>query len=381
VPPESRGLIQHATQLEVPVNYIELLDSAELKRPSPSYQPDLLTECHLSHRADSEILLKSPHNNFDFSVSAFDHSFSDSLYDLSDEEIDDFIEPDVSIDDSSDEVINKREPIVSLQLNTGNHSSAPDNSFAIAPAIQSKPSLKEWGASTWAEIRSKRHGIPVLFLGCSILAALLLLVLLSLRQFHHDAAVPVTGPVLLPAENESLSLSPINSSPPVIGAPSDDIKAIPSSGAKKLGGESLSKQENSPIISKKTAAVTDGKPLPNIQKNIAPVQPKKSIVGETQSSGTNMKAENAWLSKPDNFTIQIVGAHSEGNVKSLQAKLPTGHPSYIVRTIKDGKPWFALVYGSFSSKQRASVVRDSLPDEFRKSNTPWVRKQGELFSH
>ena len=77
--------------------------------------------------------------------------------------------------------------------------------------------------------------------------------------------------------------------------------------------------------------------------------------------------------EPRNYTLQLA---SSTNPKLIQKyyrenKLEGGGGYY--RNYRQGKNWYALVYGSYSSINEAKQAVDSLPVELRKWS-PWVRR-------
>lgn len=201
----------------------------------------------------------------------------------------------------------------------------------------------------------------------------------SYRYAATGGAVPIVAKPVFDNTEVLSQLSP-NNSPPVIGVPLADFTTTSPSKAELMAPDLPNQKDYSRVLSKEQTPVTNSKSSPNMQKKELSTKPAKSSANEKSASGSKIKPESSLLSKPDNFTIQIVAAHDERNVKSLIVKLPVSYPHHVVRSTRNGKPWFILVYGSFPNKQQAALVRDSLPVEIRKNTAPWVRKQGELFS-
>lgn len=138
-------------------------------------------------------------------------------------------------------------------------------------------------------------------------------------------------------------------------------------------------EENKPAAQKPVEprlAVEEPKPVA-ASKSMAlksPVVPEKKVGSTAKPNAVN------WKKTPENYTAQLMAAYSEQGVKRIQAKLPVTTPSTIHKTLKDGKPWFILVYGSFATKQEALRAQARLPDSIRSEVKPWVRKQGEIFA-
>ena len=90
-------------------------------------------------------------------------------------------------------------------------------------------------------------------------------------------------------------------------------------------------------------------------------------------------SENYWRSNPDNYTVQIVSSHGNDAIKSIAEKLPLDQPHFIYRTIREGRPWHILIYGSFGSKVEADLAKTKLVARVDSGSSPWVRKQWEIF--
>jgi DamX protein len=122
-------------------------------------------------------------------------------------------------------------------------------------------------------------------------------------------------------------------------------------------------------------SIAPQKPIAKQQKTQAAKPPAK-----TTKPSNNGLSEKMWKAKPEHYTVQVAAAYSESGVKAVKAGLPASKPSYIRKTVKNGKPWFVLIYGSFATKEEAARARDNLPASVKKGNQPWVRKQGEVFT-
>jgi hypothetical protein len=372
---DARKFLRRAQQLEVSVNYIDLPDPVETSRPSPSYQPDLLFSTPISGEATSDHADKKVDSGF--SLSGFDHAFSDESFELPDEDPDVFFEHEFLVADAR----GRLEPSVTLQENVSDDLEVDSKVSETLPDADNLISAtQKWGAVTWADIRKKRYGLPILVCGCLILVALFLLVVLDLQKRGDNQEIQ-TALASLPVKAVNQSQSSANQPPPVVGVaqPVSSSSALaPQTTVTALESDKMQKDSVNLSVDLKSAAGSKTTP---ILRNDVSEAPKKIIENKkiSPSSKAGSSPEKLWRSKPENFTIQIAAAHGEGNIKRLQIKLPQGQPHYVFRTIRDGRPWFVLVYGSFPSKQQASAARDLLSTEIKKSSTPWVRKQGEVF--
>lgn len=103
-------------------------------------------------------------------------------------------------------------------------------------------------------------------------------------------------------------------------------------------------------------------------------EPDARLPAPVVSNSSNLSPfEQGLLSEPSsNFTVQIVGALSEANIKAFVAANPLTAESGYFETRLNGKPWFVVVAGSFDSRESAAAMVESLPAAVKASG-PWVR--------
>jgi cell division septation protein DedD len=370
---DARSLLRRAQQAEIPVHRIDLHDSA-----TPS----------ASHVAKPDISKSSAH----LSVSGFDHTFSDDSYELpEDDDVfeDDLREPDAYAARSG----GRREPVVGEQYAT--QSSVRFNTSDSMLGVSTRLSaVQEWGSATLASIRKNKQGGGLLLLGCLALVVLLLLFVRNSRDtgIPNNAGETVVGPALVveaPPPARSSALPPAIGSAgksgdagtvemhTQVGAPPAPAVPAPVE-VPPISGPPLPQpvsQQHETARPEQVASMPEQAPIPKRTTG------ELSLATKVQSGARQARVtEKYWKAKPGNFTVQVAAAHGEANIRRLEAKLPAGQPHYVYSTIKNGKPWFILIYGSFSSKAAASSARDSLAVDISKDSKPWVRKQGEVFA-
>lgn len=364
---DTRPLLRRAQQAEVPVHRIDLHDSVS---PAGSYvaQPDI-------SKAGTYL-----------SASGFDHKFSDDSYELPEEDLfeDDLYEPDVLVAEQR----GRREPVIGEQYGATLSSTRPDASDLMLGVSTRLSAVQEWGAATLASIREKKRGGGLLLLGCAVLGVLLLLLVRNSRDVEavsngESAVRPVVVTGDSPTQSQTLPHATTSaltgSSPEAAVVPAQRSEAIQSTVPPTLAEASVAPMPK-PVLQEK---VVVGNPehaelVPQNKPAVRALRPNPiKVEPATQAAPVT---EKSWRSKPDNFTVQIAAAHGEANIRKLERKLPPGQPHYVYRTTREGKPWFILIYGSFSSKKDASMARSTLAAGIQKDSTPWVRKQGEVFA-
>lgn len=113
----------------------------------------------------------------------------------------------------------------------------------------------------------------------------------------------------------------------------------------------------------------------------APAQPQATPAAVIPVETRTATAPAGWLRKlpPDAYLIQVVAASKPGSLQDFaDDKLPGTSPQpQVVRTVRDGKEWYRLIIGPFSSKQAAQQAVDLLPDTGL-ANKPWLRTARSL---
>ncbi|HSC74831.1 MAG TPA: SPOR domain-containing protein [Pseudomonadales bacterium] len=324
---DPRPLLRKAQQAEVPVCRIDLPDTTSLSQPAQG------------------------------GASGFDHTFSDDSYELPDDELEDdwhAREDFLAVTQSS------------IRVNTA------DSVFGASIRLAAS---RAWAVETLAGITKGRSaaGIAVLLVGFLVLA-----VLLVLRVRYSNMGV----------DNSSGKELAVTSAAVAVDAAANHALVPPSFPVQSvIGSASTSPSANStstPVELSQTErpSMPEVREQPPIPVSPTEISSKPAVVKpeRIKAEKTANKPEKQWRAKPDNYTVQVAAAHGEVNIRKLEAKLPVGQPHHLYRTVKNGKPWFVLVYGSFSSKQAAVSARDALGADIKKDTTPWVRKQSEIFA-
>jgi len=92
------------------------------------------------------------------------------------------------------------------------------------------------------------------------------------------------------------------------------------------------------------------------------------------ASTPGLAAEGAWLiaADPQHYTLQLLGAsraslaHQFITLHGLQGNVA------LVKTLRNGKEWYVLLYGAYVTKQEARAALANLPDPLKKAS-PWLR--------
>ena len=97
------------------------------------------------------------------------------------------------------------------------------------------------------------------------------------------------------------------------------------------------------------------------------------------SSNSNLSGFEKELMRyaANTYTIQILGSHSEANVKKFVTDKALTQKHGYYETRHENKPWFVVVAGNFRDRAAANAVIDQLPASLR-SMQPWIRSVADV---
>ncbi len=141
-------------------------------------------------------------------------------------------------------------------------------------------------------------------------------------------------------------------------------------------------QELKQELSQKAASVVEEPPLVEISK-LEAEKPKAVLAQSEQKQQAALeKTEQAALktvatahTSTGRYTIQLLGAGSEANVKKFIQHHGLDKKAHYVRTKRSQKDWFVVYYGDYSSAQEAKAALSTMPVSLKKEGVqPWVRQ-------
>lgn len=97
------------------------------------------------------------------------------------------------------------------------------------------------------------------------------------------------------------------------------------------------------------------------------------VASQTENRDGGIK-DHSWVvaQDPQLFTIQLIGFSSETSaIRFIQNNHLESKSAYY-SAMHSGQPWFAVIYGKFSSRDDAHQALKQLPSDLR-SASPWVR--------
>ncbi len=88
---------------------------------------------------------------------------------------------------------------------------------------------------------------------------------------------------------------------------------------------------------------------------------------------------NDWLLSrdPQHFTLQLIAGERLDTLRKFIQRHQLKQRLAFYQAQRKGKPWYALVYGEYASKQQAIDARSQLPRALR-TQKPWIRRFGDI---
>lgn len=110
--------------------------------------------------------------------------------------------------------------------------------------------------------------------------------------------------------------------------------------------------------------------LPKAEPKVAPPAKVQRLAGPK-----GMTADELYLmdQAPDTFTLQIIAASRKDALVTYMDKQANKNDLYLYQALREGKVWFVVVTGIFTSRQEALQAVDGLPDNQKKGG-PWPRQ-------
>ncbi len=100
-------------------------------------------------------------------------------------------------------------------------------------------------------------------------------------------------------------------------------------------------------------------------------RPPPKIRSQPTQDGAGAKID-VCRKNPNHHTIQLTAGGSEASVAGFVQRGSWNEPTGYVKTYLRGKPWFRVVYGNFSSREKADAEKKHLPGNLL-SNSPWIQ--------
>ncbi len=107
------------------------------------------------------------------------------------------------------------------------------------------------------------------------------------------------------------------------------------------------------------------------QKVVAPAQPKQK---QSAKKGLSEQENHLLSVNKRHYTLQLLGASNEESIKKFVKKHGLEKTTYAFQTKRQGKDWYIVVYGDYSTNQEAKLASEKMTKQLNSSNIqPWVR--------
>ncbi len=80
-----------------------------------------------------------------------------------------------------------------------------------------------------------------------------------------------------------------------------------------------------------------------------------------------------WSQDPSHYTLQLMSGYNEAGIRQFISQHKLIGKAVYFRTHRDGRNWYALLYGSYPSREAARAAIKKLPPAVRKAR-PWARR-------
>ncbi len=132
-------------------------------------------------------------------------------------------------------------------------------------------------------------------------------------------------------------------------------------------GKKIATQPDTAEQNDATTSTTDAKTA--TKNNTDTIKPVSKPPTTTYQPAAN------WIMSQDpaHFTLQLIGTQQRNSLERFVAKHKLVGDVSIYKTLRDDKPWYALVYGSYPDRAQAQAAAKQLPASLAKVK-PWLRR-------
>ncbi len=104
--------------------------------------------------------------------------------------------------------------------------------------------------------------------------------------------------------------------------------------------------------------------------NFRVIKPKAQPAKITQLAGLK---DERWIldQEPNHFTLQLLGTQNKSSITQFIKTTKITNKVAVYQTLRNGKPWYAVIYGSYRTKEDAAQSKKILTS---KKVKPWLRR-------
>ncbi|MYM63573.1 SPOR domain-containing protein [Pseudomaricurvus sp. HS19] len=187
------------------------------------------------------------------------------------------------------------------------------------------------------------------------------------------------GPTVSPDEGARRLVAPVHV--PVPAGNADGVKPVPAAeprvavapyqGAAADGDVQVPDSGSAPA----PLSATDGETAAAVP---AVVEPEVKAEAAPKAVPVYTAAEQKLLAMPaEHLLLQVVAAGAKDSLQAFISRQSNREELLMYEVIRNGKPWYVVVIGSFADRNRADWHRAGLPEEQRKAG-PWIRSVADV---
>jgi DamX protein len=198
------------------------------------------------------------------------------------------------------------------------------------------------------------------------------------RQLPLMPATPITPPAKISAEK-----TPVTGMTP---DSTDNVTAESKTANSPVNAYALrqpqiqTKPITTPPTTKTTTATVPATSAPAPSNTDTPVTDDKVTVSKTTTPLTPKPVAGHWISRqnPEHFTLQVMGSHERLAItRVMHDHKLSPDKATVLHTRLNNKDWFILVYGSYSTPDKARTAVRTLPKDLQLTR-PWPRQIGDI---
>lgn len=141
---------------------------------------------------------------------------------------------------------------------------------------------------------------------------------------------------------------------------------------------------SAPVVTPPPAPVVSSQPRALAETSASAPASQPAPAAPTRTAPTAVPAVNSLSAQRERimsfpaseFTVQLLGASSRSNVEAFVQRNSTS-PLYWFESQNQGRPWYVVIHGNYSSRAAATSAASSLSGELGRLQ-PWVRSIGAV---
>lgn len=164
--------------------------------------------------------------------------------------------------------------------------------------------------------------------------------------------------------NATIPTAPISKQLPAYNQPLSNNTAGADNGATQNHTQS---QYSPPLSENHPKPIHDPRLLSSSQPVVASASKEVSAANTAANAPVKVASNNK-----GEYTIQLMGSDQLNDVKAFTASHHLGNQAHYYRTQLNGKSWYMLTYGQYSTAMQAEAALKKLPEDLQ-NHHPWVK--------